>query len=90
MKKYYADLRAELAERIEKARARGDETESLRLRQDALNREEALRLDELTRKAQIQVNLNWSISCTSKFRACSFPPTSRRNNFSWFIPLRSH
>ncbi|MDE3088912.1 MAG: hypothetical protein KGJ80_05965 [Chloroflexota bacterium] len=57
MKKYYADLRAELAERIEKAQTRGDETESLRLRQDALNREEALRLDELARKAQIRVQL---------------------------------
>ncbi len=57
MKKYYADLRAELAERIEKAQARGDETESLRLRQDALNREEGLRLDELARNAQLRVQL---------------------------------
>jgi len=57
MKCYYADLRAELAERIEKTEARGDETESLRLRQDALNREEALRLDELERKAQLRVQL---------------------------------
>ncbi|MBI5650260.1 MAG: hypothetical protein HZC40_07430 [Chloroflexi bacterium] len=57
MKRYYADLRAELAERIEKAHARGDESESLGLRQNALNREEALRLDELTRKAQLRVQL---------------------------------
>ena len=57
MKKYYADLRAELAERIEKAQTRGDETESLGLRQDALNREEHLRLDELARKAQIRVQI---------------------------------
>lgn len=57
MKRYYADLRAELVERIEKAQARGDETESLCLRQDVLNREEALRLDELARKAQIRVEL---------------------------------
>ena len=57
MKRYYADLRAELAERIERATARGDEVESLRLRQDALNREEALRLDELARKAQLRVQL---------------------------------
>jgi hypothetical protein len=57
MKKYYADLRAELAGRIEKAQARGDETDSLRLRQDALNREEALRLDELARKARLRVEL---------------------------------
>src|SRR5512135_222055 len=37
--------------------ARGDEVESLRLRQDALNREEAVRLDELARKAQLRVQL---------------------------------
>ncbi|OGO37068.1 MAG: hypothetical protein A2Z03_03035 [Chloroflexi bacterium RBG_16_56_8] len=57
MKRYYADLRAELAERIEKAHARGDEIESLELRRDALNREETLRLDELARKAQVRVQL---------------------------------
>ncbi len=57
MKKYYADLRAELAERIEKADARGEEIDSLKLRQDALNREEALRLDDLGRKAQIRVQI---------------------------------
>jgi hypothetical protein len=57
MKRYYADLCAELAERIEKATARGDETQSLRLRQDALNREEALRLEELDRKAELRVHL---------------------------------
>ncbi len=57
MKRYYADLRAELAERIERAAARGDETESLRLRQDALDREQALRLDDLARKAQLRVQL---------------------------------
>jgi len=57
MKKYYADLRAELAERIEKANARGDEIDSLKSRQDALDREEALRLDDLGRKAQIRVQI---------------------------------
>jgi hypothetical protein len=57
MKRYYADLRAELAERIERAMVHGDEVESLRLRQDALNREEALRLDELARTAQLRVQL---------------------------------
>ena len=57
MKRYYADLRAELVERIERATARGDEVESLRLRQDALNREEAVRLDELVRKAQLRIQL---------------------------------
>ncbi len=57
MKRYYADLRAELAERIEKAATRGEEIESLRLREHALDREETLRLDELERKAQLRVQL---------------------------------
>jgi hypothetical protein len=57
MKRYYADLRAELAERIEKAVSRGDETESLQLRQDALDREQALRLDELARKTRLYAQL---------------------------------
>ena len=57
MKRYYADLRAELAERIEKAQMRGDETEALRSRQDALNREEELRLDELARNAHLRAEL---------------------------------
>ena len=57
MKRYYADLRAELTERVEKATARGEETESLRSRLSALDREEALRLDELQRKAQLRVQL---------------------------------
>lgn len=55
--RYYADVRAELAERIERATGRGEEIESLRLRQDALTREQALRLDELARKAQLRVQL---------------------------------
>jgi hypothetical protein len=57
MKRYYADLRAELTERIEKTQTREDETKSLRLRQDALNREQVLRLDELARNAQLRVRL---------------------------------
>jgi hypothetical protein len=57
MQRYYADLRAELAERVEKATARGEELEALRLRQAALAREEALRLDELERKSQLRVQL---------------------------------
>lgn len=57
MKRYYADLRAELNERVEKATARGEETESLRARLAALDREEALRLEELQRKAQLRVQL---------------------------------
>ncbi len=55
MKRYYADLRAELTERVEKATARGEEIESLRL--EALKREEGLRLEELRRKAILRVQL---------------------------------
>ncbi len=57
MKRYYADLRAELNERVDRATARGEETESLRARLAALEREQALRLDELQRKAQLRVQL---------------------------------
>lgn len=57
MKRYYADLRAELSERLEKAKARGEETESLQPRLAALDREEAVRLEELQRKAVLRVQL---------------------------------
>lgn len=57
MQRYYADLRAELEERIAKAQARGDEVASLRARIGTLNREERVRLDELARRAQLRVEL---------------------------------
>lgn len=57
MKRYYADLRAELDERIAKAQTRGDEVASLHARLEALNREERVRLDELARRAQVRVEL---------------------------------
>lgn len=60
MTRYFADLRAELAERVEKAQARGEETESLQLRLGALQREEALRLDEAQRKAMLRVQVELS------------------------------
>ena len=57
MRRYYADLRAELGERLARSAERGDETESLRLRLAALDREQALRLDELQRKSVLRVQL---------------------------------
>ncbi|MCX7838645.1 MAG: hypothetical protein N2559_04200 [Anaerolineae bacterium] len=57
MKRYYADVRAELEERIAKAQARGDEVTSLRARVETLNREERVRLEELARRAQVRVEL---------------------------------
>jgi hypothetical protein len=57
MKRYYADLRAELDERIAKAQTRGDEVESLRARREALDLEERVRLDELARRARVRVEL---------------------------------
>jgi len=55
--RYFADLRAELRERREKAGAGSDQDESLRLRLEAVDREEALRLDDLRRKAALRVDL---------------------------------
>jgi hypothetical protein len=57
MTRYFADLRAELTERLEKAQARGEETGSLRLRLEAIAREETLRLGELERKAMLRVQI---------------------------------
>lgn len=57
MQRYYADVRAELDERIAKAQARGEQVESLRARRDALDREERIRLDELARRAHVRVEL---------------------------------
>lgn len=61
MTKYFADLRAELTERLAKTQARGEDTseemDSLRQRLEALTREETLRLEELQRAAQLRVQL---------------------------------
>ncbi len=91
MKRYFADLRAELNERMEKSAARGQESESLRLRVAALDREEALRLEELRRKAMLRVQLQLKnllhikiprlfltvlLSPTEGKRAASFRPQS--------------
>ncbi|MBI4671931.1 MAG: hypothetical protein HY741_09745 [Chloroflexi bacterium] len=61
MTNYFADLRAELTERLSKLESRGDdaseERESLRQRLDALAREETLRLDELQRAARLRVQI---------------------------------
>ncbi len=54
---YFADLRAELRERLEKAGAKSNQSESLCLRLEAIDREEALRLDDLRRKAALRVEL---------------------------------
>jgi hypothetical protein len=55
--RYFADLRAELRERLEKARGKGDQAESLRLRLEAVDREEAVRLEDLRRKAALRAEL---------------------------------
>ena len=55
--RYFADLRAELRERLEKTARRSDLGESLRLRLEAVGREEAVRLQDLRRKAALRVEL---------------------------------
>ncbi len=57
MRQYYADRRAEIAERAAGDPTSAEDADSLRLRLEALDREEALRLDELQRKALLQVEL---------------------------------
>jgi hypothetical protein len=57
MTRYFADLRGELNERLEKAQARAEEMDSLRARVEALDREESVRLEELQRKTMLRVQI---------------------------------
>jgi molybdopterin converting factor small subunit len=57
MVRYFADLREELQDSLEKAQSREDKTEHLISRLNALAREEALRLEEMRRKAMLRVHL---------------------------------
>jgi len=51
VERYFADMRAELHERIRRAAAREEDTEDLRRRAAAIEREATLRIEELRRKA---------------------------------------
>src|SRR6266536_2926076 len=55
--RYFADMRAELQERIQKAAARGEATEDLRQRGTAIEREAALRIAELRRAPGVRVRV---------------------------------
>jgi len=55
--RYFTDLRAELRQRLEKTAGRSDQGESLRLRLEAVDREEAVRLEDLRRMAALRVEL---------------------------------
>ncbi|MSP13821.1 MAG: hypothetical protein EXR62_12805 [Chloroflexi bacterium] len=57
MVRYFADLREEFLERVKKAAARGDDSASLHLRLEALDREEKLRLEEIRHNALLRVQL---------------------------------
>ncbi|NTW97758.1 MAG: hypothetical protein HGB28_04325 [Oscillochloris sp.] len=57
MERYFADMGEELEVRIAKAAAKGEETASLAQRKLALEREAALRIDELRRKAGVRAQL---------------------------------
>ena len=54
---YYADLRTEVEDQVQKARNRGEQTTRFAERLDALMREETLRSVELKRKSQLKVHL---------------------------------
>lgn len=58
MEQYFDDMHAEVQERIRKAQQRDEDTDSLRERIAALERERVLRIDELRRKAVTQVKLH--------------------------------
>ena len=60
MARYYADLRAELAEQAERARTRGEDTATFAPRREALEREEQVRIAELRQKASLRVHLRLS------------------------------
>ena len=57
MRRYYGDLRAELAEQVERARGRGEDLERFAGRREALEREEQFRVGELRRKGALRVEV---------------------------------
>ena len=57
MTRYYADLRAEMEEQAERARARDEDTAKSAARREALDREERLRVAELRQKGTLRVHL---------------------------------
>ncbi|MBI5880433.1 MAG: hypothetical protein HZB53_22510 [Chloroflexi bacterium] len=83
MRRYYTDLRDELGERIAKSVGSGAETESLRLRLSALDRERALRLDDLHRKTVLRVQLRLvnllHVKAPRLFLACQLLPMAGRH-----------
>jgi hypothetical protein len=57
MGRYYADLRAELAEQVRRATSRGEDLERFAGRREALEREERFRIGELRQKSTLRVEL---------------------------------
>ncbi len=57
MERYFADMAEDLAVRMAKATAKGEDTAPLIQRKAALGREAALRIDELRRKAGVRAQL---------------------------------
>src|SRR5262249_46706322 len=57
MTRYYADLRAELAEQEERARGRGEDLAKFAGRRQALEREERVRVAELRQKSALRIEL---------------------------------
>src|SRR4051794_573674 len=57
MRRYYADLRAEVDEQARKAGGRGEDPAKFTARREALEREEQLRIAELRQKSTLKVHL---------------------------------
>jgi hypothetical protein len=57
MRRYYHDLRAEVAEQADRAKTRGDDLAKFTSRREALDREEQLRVAELRQKNTLKVQL---------------------------------
>jgi hypothetical protein len=55
MRRYYADLRAELEEQVERAKSRGEDLARFSGRREALEREEHVRVAELRQKSSLRV-----------------------------------
>lgn len=87
MERYYADLRTELAERRAKALAKGEDVKPLLDREAALEREAALRIDELRRKAVVRAQLRLSnllrLHIPRLFLPLRLVSTDRRDLRSW-------
>jgi hypothetical protein len=57
MNRYYADLRSEIEQQVDRATRRGDDQARFAARRQAIDREEGLRVSELRQKSMLRVQL---------------------------------